>query len=135
LTTTEQSSSREQAIRQVLHEFAKRPDRSNGFKHDELIARVAELGHAEPPTVEEVLAEQERAMGDQHKDAHAWLERAVEWLDRHIAEARERAEDLGEEGDVLHLCVFASEIETHRESLRRLARMMQDIVIREEMGL
>jgi hypothetical protein len=36
---------------------------------------------------------------------------------------------------VLHLCVFASEIETHRESLRRLARMMQDIVIREEMGL
>ena len=134
MMTTEQLS-REEAIRRALADLEPRGAEVGFVTGRELAARVAELGHAEPPTVEEVLAEQERAMGDQHKDAHAWLERAVEWLDRHIAEARERAEDLGEEGDVLHLCVFASEIETHRESLRRLARMMQDIVIREEMGL
>jgi hypothetical protein len=131
MTTTEQPT-REQAIRQVLYEFT---GRKGGYMLDELIARVAELGHAEPPTLDEVLAEQDRALVDHHKNAQAWLEREVVWLDWHIAEAREAAEDLGKDGEVLNLCFLTQEIETHRESLRRLARMMQDIVLREEMGL
>jgi hypothetical protein len=131
MTTIEQLD-RGQAIRQALHEFA---GREGGYMLDELIARVAELGHAEPPSVEEIMAVQDDAIGDQHKAAQAWLEREVAWLDRHIAEAREDAEELGKDGDVLNLCVFASEIEVHREGLRRLARMMQDIVLKREMGL
>jgi hypothetical protein len=131
MTTTEQPLSRQRAIQQVLREFA---GHGGGFLHSELVARVAELGHAEPPTAEEVLAEQDQAIADQHKAAQAWLERAVAWLDRHIAEAREDAEDLEREGDVLNLCVLASEIEPHRESLRRLARLTQDIVLKREMG-
>jgi hypothetical protein len=132
MTTTEQPLSRQQAIQQVLREFA---GRSGGFLHSELVARVAELGHAEPPTIEEVLAEQDQAIADQHKAAQEWLERSAKWLDRHIAEARQDAEEMGEDGDILlHVCVRAKEIEALQEGLQRVARMMKDIILKPEMG-
>jgi hypothetical protein len=45
MTTTEQPLSRRQVARRLQHELA---GRSGGSTHDQMVARVAELGHPEP---------------------------------------------------------------------------------------
>ena len=65
----------------------------------------------------------EDVAGDQGQIAD-WLDSAVAWLDKEIAEAREAAaEDPENDGRTLTLVVLAEEVENLRSGLARLAML------------
>jgi hypothetical protein len=104
--------------------------RPDGFNHDQLVARVAEMGHPDPVTEDEAEATIEQANNQAGANAVAFLEHAANLIGREIADARSLlAED--DDGYTLSLIFRATEIEQLRDGLRTVATSMRgDLILR-----
>jgi hypothetical protein len=128
MTTTEPFLPRAEAIRQALIDL-RRETRPDGFTHDQLVARVAEMGHHDPVTKDEADAELETINHRRLMDALAWLERTANRIDKEIAGARSTHED--DDGDTFGILLHATAAEQLCDGLRTAAISIRgDLMLR-----